>query len=65
MDGHKFHFGTHYSSPGIIYHYLVRLSPFTEGAIELQSGRFDLPDRLFFSMEDSFKNCTTEYSDVR
>jgi hypothetical protein len=30
--GEKFHFGTHYSSPGIIYHYLIRLSPFTEGA---------------------------------
>lgn len=25
----NFHYGTHYSSPGIIYHFLVRLSPYT------------------------------------
>jgi uncharacterized UPF0160 family protein len=65
QGGEKFHFGTHYSSPGIIYHYMIRLSPFTEGAKELQSGKFDFADRLFFSIEDSFKNCTSEYSDVR
>ena len=61
----KFHYGTHYSSPGIIYHFLVRLSPYTEGSILLQSGRFDLADRLFFSLEDSYKNAISEYSDVR
>ena len=43
----KFHYGTHYSSPGIIYHFLVRLSPFTEGGILLQGGKFDFADRLF------------------
>lgn len=55
----KFHYGTHYSSPGITYHFLVRLSPFTEGSILLQSGKFDFADRLFFSMSDSYKNATT------
>jgi hypothetical protein len=61
----KFHYGTHYSSPGIVYHFLIRLSPFTEGSILLQSGKFDFADRLFFSMEDSYKNAVAEYSDVR
>lgn len=55
----RFHYGTHYSSPGIIYHFLIRLYPFTEGAILLQSGKFDFADRLFFSIGDSFKNATT------
>lgn len=32
LGGEKFHYGTHYSSPGIIYHYMIRVSPFTEGA---------------------------------
>jgi hypothetical protein len=61
----KFHYGTHYSSPGILYHFLIRLYPFTEGAILLQGGKFDFADRLFFSMVDSYKNATTEHSDVR
>lgn len=65
MSTEKFHYGTHYSSPGIIYHYLVRVSPFTEGAVCLQGGKFDFADRLFFSIEDSYRNCTSEYSDVR
>jgi hypothetical protein len=43
----------------------VRLSPYTEGSVLLQSGRFDFADRLFFSIADSFKNSTMEYSDVR
>lgn len=39
--------------------------PFTEGAILLQSGKFDFADRLFFSIADSYKNAITEHSDVR
>ncbi len=61
----KFHYGTHYSSPGIIYHFLVRLSPYTEGSVLLQSGKFDFADRLFCSFGDSYKNAISEYSDVR
>lgn len=61
----RFHYGTHYSSPGIVYHFLIRLYPFTEGSILLQSGKFDFADRLFFSIADSYKNATTEHSDVR
>ena len=39
----KFHFGSHYSNPGIVLYYLLRLFPFTEAEKELQGGRFDLP----------------------
>jgi hypothetical protein len=43
----------------------VRISPFTQGGIELQGGRFDLPDRLFHSMKNNYYAATTENSDVR
>ena len=44
---------------------MIRLSPFTEGGFLLQGGKFDFADRLYFSISDSFKNATSEYSDVR
>ena len=31
-----YHYGSHYSNSGIVAHYLVRLSPFTQIALEYQ-----------------------------
>lgn len=45
-----FHYGTHYSNSGIVMHYLLRLEPYTKLNVDLQSGRFDIPDRLFSSI---------------
>lgn len=64
-DEHKFHYGSHYSSPGIVFQMLVRVAPFTEGAISLQNGKFDLPERLFYSVEDSYRCSNEELSDIR
>jgi hypothetical protein len=61
----SYHYGSHYSSPAIVLHYLIRLSPFTEGAKAIQNGHFDLPDRLFFSIVHTFRNAVEETSDVR
>ena len=36
----KFHYGTHYSNPAGVLHYLIRLEPFTKQHIQLQSGRY-------------------------
>ena len=47
-----FHFNQHYSTGGYILFYLVRLIPFTYYLIEFQSGKFDLPARLFNSMKN-------------
>ena len=33
-----FHYGSHYSSAGIVLHYLIRLEPFTKFAKQLQAG---------------------------
>ena len=60
-----FHFGSHYSSPAITLQFLIRMAPFTSGAKELQGGRFDLADRLFFSIAESYKAATEELADVR
>ncbi|CAG9328520.1 unnamed protein product [Blepharisma stoltei] len=64
-DTPSFHFGSHYSNPGIVLQYLVRLFPYSEGAKELQGGHFDLPDRLFNSISESFQSATEDICDVR
>ncbi len=50
-----FHYGTHFSSAAIVLYYLVRLQPFSEQHVRLQSGRFDFPDRLFSTMKKSWQ----------
>ena len=57
-----YHFNQHYSSGGFIYYYLVRLIPFTYSHIEFQSGKFDLPARLFNSIQNflCFLNLTND-----
>lgn len=61
----KFMYGSHYSSAGVVVHYLLRQEPFTSLAINLQGGRFDCPDRLFFSMANCWDGVTTSVSDVK
>ena len=51
----RFLYGSHYSSPGVVLHFLLRQEPFTTMAIELQSGRFDCPDRLFYDIDSCCK----------
>ncbi|KAJ6233252.1 beige/beach-related [Anaeramoeba flamelloides] len=49
------HYNTHYSNYVIIIYFLVRIEPFTSLMIDFQSNKFDLPDRLFQSIEISYK----------
>ena len=51
----KILYESHYSSPGVVLHFLVRQEPFTSMHIALQSGRFDCPDRLFFDVEGCWR----------
>lgn len=50
---------------GIILQYLIRMNPFSEGSKCLQGGKFDISDRLFYSIPESFKCATSEMSDLR
>ncbi|EQC38685.1 hypothetical protein SDRG_04381 [Saprolegnia diclina VS20] len=57
-DVPAFHYGTHYSSSGIVLHYLMRLEPFTRGIQQLQGGRFDHADRLFASIPSAYASAS-------
>eukprot|EP00898_Chlorokybus_atmophyticus_P002244 jgi/Chlat1/301/Chrsp1S08783 len=61
----RFHYGSHYSSAGIVLFYLIRLEPFTRLNWNLQGGKFDHADRLFQSVPNSFQNVLNNSSDVK
>jgi WD40 repeat protein len=62
----RFHYGTHYSSAAVVLYFLLRLEPYTQQAISLQSGHFDRADRLFSSLSRSWKSAAeTSTSDVK
>jgi hypothetical protein len=61
----SYHYGSHYSSPATVFNFLIRLHPYDKGCKAIQSGHFDLPDRLFFSLKFMLKNIMEEMSDVR
>lgn len=50
----KFHYGSHYSSAGIVLFYLLRLPPFSIENQKLQGGQFDHADRLFNSIRETW-----------
>ncbi|EFH49086.1 hypothetical protein ARALYDRAFT_490292 [Arabidopsis lyrata subsp. lyrata] len=50
----KFHYGSHYSSAGIVLFYLIRLAPFSAENQKLQGGQFDHADRLFNSIRETW-----------
>lgn len=61
----SFYYGSHYSSMGIVLYYLLRLEPFTSLHRNLQGGKFDHADRLFQSVEGTYRNCLSNTSDVK
>ena len=60
-----YNYGTHYSNPFYVAHFLTRIYPFSYIMIELQGNKFDDPDRLFISMNNSYLGATTQKGDVR
>ncbi|XP_042457467.1 protein SPIRRIG-like isoform X1 [Zingiber officinale] len=66
-DVPKFHYGSHYSSAGIVLFYLVRLPPFSAENQKLQGGQFDHADRLFNSVRDTWSSAAgkSNTSDVK
>lgn len=49
-----YHYGTFYSSAMIVASFMVRMEPFTQHFLRLQGGHFDLADRMFHSINDSW-----------
>ncbi|OHT10399.1 hypothetical protein TRFO_20364 [Tritrichomonas foetus] len=54
IDSEKFLYRSTYSCAFHIYHYMVRLEPFTSLHIMMQDGKFDVASRLFTSIENSY-----------
>ncbi|XP_063708929.1 neurobeachin-like protein 1 [Culicoides brevitarsis] len=61
----KFHYGTHYSNSAGVLHYMIRVEPFTTLHIDLQSGRFDVADRQFHSIPQTWKLLMDNPNDVK
>lgn len=61
----KFHYGSHYSSAGTVLYYLVRVEPFTTLSIQLQGGKFDHADRMFFDISSTWNGILEDMSDVK
>ena len=58
-------FGSHYSNPTYVSHFLVRTFPYSYVSIEIQGDKFDDPDRMFISMLKTFQSVSTSKDDVR
>ena len=57
-------YGSHYSSPGIVLQFMMRLFPFFEGYIDFFNG-LDNPNRMFCSIGDTFNSVWTDSNDLR
>jgi len=58
-----FLYGTHYSAPGYVLYYLIRNMP--EHMLCLQNGKFDAPDRMFYSIEHTYSSILENHTDVK
>ncbi|XP_074549891.1 protein FAN isoform X2 [Halichoeres trimaculatus] len=63
MPDPAFMYGSHYSSPGYVLFYLVRIAP--EHQLCLQNGRYDHADRMFNSVGETWKNCLEGATDFK
>uniref|UniRef100_A0A8C2HPE0 WDFY family member 4 n=1 Tax=Cyprinus carpio TaxID=7962 RepID=A0A8C2HPE0_CYPCA len=60
------HYCTHYSSAIIVASYLVRMEPFSQTFLHLQGGMFDVPERMFHSIQNEWESASKDnMSDVR
>ncbi len=59
------YFNTRYSNIVYASNFMVRLFPYSFSCIELQGDGFDNPNRLFFAIENTFYNISSQQSDLR
>lgn len=64
-DEDMFLYGSFYSSAAVVIGYLIRIEPFTSLHIELQSGKFDISDRLFSGIPNAWDCCNKVAMDFR
>ena len=59
------YYGSHYSNPTYVTHYLTRIFPFAFVSIEIQGDKFDDPNRMFISLSRTFESASTAKDDIR
>lgn len=59
------YFSTFYSNSSYVIWYLLRIEPFTSYHVFLQDGRFDRPDRQFYSILSAYQGSTTNDGDCK
>ena len=59
------YYGSHFSNPTYVTHYLSRIFPFAFVSIEIQGDKFDDPNRMFISINRTFESATTTKDDIR
>jgi len=67
MGMKPFLYGSFYSNPAIVSNFLIRINPFASQHFELQSHSFDLADRLFYSVKDSYQSlmiCSSDFKEL-
>ena len=55
MGQTPYHYGSHYSNVGVVLHYMVRVEPFASYFLQFQGGHFDVADRLFDTVNATWK----------
>eukprot|EP01135_Chromosphaera_perkinsii_P007239 Nk52_evm47s745 gene=Nk52_evmTU47s745 len=65
--GHEpYHYGTIYSTCMSTLNFLIRVRPYPEEFLKIQGKKWDFPDRMFHSIEGSWRNSSeVSRSDVR
>eukprot|EP00850_Spirogloea_muscicola_P000597 SM000002S05677 [mRNA] locus=s2:1500317:1510139:+ [translate_table: standard] len=58
-----FLYGCHYSTPGYAVYYTVRSDP--QLMLRLQNGRFDMPDRILGSVQETWRSVYTNATDLK
>ena len=58
-------YGSHYSNPTYVSHFLTRIFPFSFVSIEIQGDKFDDPNRMFLSIFRTFESASTLKDDIR
>jgi hypothetical protein len=59
------YFNTHYSNDIYTSNFMIRLFPYSFCALDLQGDYFDNPNRLFFSIRETFNNILVQKADLR
>uniref|UniRef100_A0A0D9VJ66 BEACH domain-containing protein n=1 Tax=Leersia perrieri TaxID=77586 RepID=A0A0D9VJ66_9ORYZ len=61
----KFHYSSHYSTPGTVLYYLVRIEPFTALSIQQQGGSFGQDGHMLSCMNRTWNSVLEDMNDVK